>query len=354
MTLIMSADGARFFALSDIITVRSGRQDVQVRGLPLVPPHTTTIASDNHTVVGLAQKSVRYDAQRLLQWAGSEVIARHIWTRLALALVTDPDLSFLEFVSALSLADSELQQVSLIFNRVGPDGRVHREALNAKRANVADADAVFAGTGEFHFLGDIRPEFNHPEHRPDHHFLRDWFHRIGYVALTEAVGGENFMFAYGGWFEITVCSEGRFRRVPYLVKMWSVRDGEIKSGPCLSGWHTDDHLCLQRAYQRNDSADSTIDITIVPDALRRTSGPNSRNDAAATFVEAELQLHLLLNREDGKWAVAVVGRDESNFHFRMDDGKVEIGWSDALRPQLLRAFEGPHDALIRRPFTDGK
>lgn len=350
MTLILSADGGRFCALSDIVTVRDGRHDVQIRGLPLVPA-PVTIASDSHTVVGLAQKTVRYDSQRLLQWAGSEVIARHVWTHLASAVVADPNLPFLEFVNSLDLSENELQQVSLIHNRVAVDGRIDREALNAKRSNIADADTIFAGTGEFHFLSDMCPEFNRPEPRPDHHFLRAWFHRIGYVALTEAVGGENFMFAYGGWFEITVCSEGRFRKIPYLVKLWSERNGEIKSGPCLSGWYANDHLCLQRAYRKGDSADSTIDVTIVPDALRRSIGPRSRREAAATFVEGELQVHLVLNK-DGKWAVAVVGRDESDFRFRMDNGKVEIGWGDAFRAQLQRAFEGPHDVRIRRPFTD--
>jgi hypothetical protein len=352
MTLIVSAQTNYLVMLSDIVTSRDGRHDALVSGLPLTP-RPIRVASDNHTLIGLAQKAVQFDDRHVLLWAGSEIVARHVWTGLAQAVLAEPATRLLDFVASLDLPDAEKGQVALVYHRLDPDGRFFREAFNAKRADIDGVDTFFAGTGDFHFIDDIRPIFATPDSNSYNSLLRDWLHRIGYVILSEAIDGENLEYAYGGWFEIVLYEDGRFKKIPYLIKLWEEREGIIKSAPCISGWYKDNHLCLLRSHVRKTASESSNDVTVVRDPLRRTAIENDRRNVIESYTKGALQIHLVFN-EQRRWAIVLKSGDTADYAFDINNGQITTGWSGALRLELLGALAGPTNGRIDRPFSEAR
>ncbi|NOT40460.1 MAG: hypothetical protein HOP13_08210 [Alphaproteobacteria bacterium] len=352
MTLVLSAQRDRLLMLSDIVIAREGRHDAQVSGLPLTP-RPIVVASGNHTLVGLAQKMVQFDERRVLLWAGSKVVAGHVCNEFAKAILTDPTARLLDFLAQSGLSEGDLSQTSFIYHRLDSDGRLFREAHNAKRSDIDGVDTFFSGTGDFHFIDDIRPMFDAAELNPDIAFMRNWVHRVAYAMLSEALDGENLQFAYGGWFEIALFADGALRKMPYLVKLWEERDGQVVSGPCISGWYKDAHLCLLRSDVKRAEADTTNDLTVVRDPLERTKVPDSRSEVADSYARAQLQIHLIFNAR-GRWGIVLKGFDTDDFQFEIARGKLNMRWHQRLRDELTATLQGPVGGQILRPFSDSE
>lgn len=350
MTLVLSAHRDRLLLLSDIVIAREGHHDELVSGLPLTP-RPIVVASDNHTLVGLAQKMVQFDERRMLLWAGSHIVARHVWTEFAKVISSDPSASILNFLASSGLSEGELGCTAFIYHRLTDDGRLFREAHNAKRSDVDGADTFYSGSGDFHFIDDIRPSFDSVELNPDIAFLRDWVHRVAYVMLSEALDGENLRYAYGGWFEIALFTDGALRKIPYLVKLWEERDGQVVCRPCISGWYNDAHLCLLRSDVKRVEASTTNDLTVVRDPLLRTKIPDSRSEIANSYASARLQIHLVFNAA-GRWGILLKGFDTEDFQFELVRGKLNISWHRRLKGELIAALQGTVSGQIRRPISE--
>jgi hypothetical protein len=289
MTLILaSIAGERFWAMSDILVSVPGAHPDRAADLPL-HGQPVVFATDNHTIVGTAQKSIILGDQVLIQWAGSqmvgEAVARSILEALESGRGVDLDtvLHDPEFGLASATDNAVIVHVHL------PDRQMLRGAINVRNAD--GMDTVFAGTGAFNFLEDVETDLT-ARGIADGKATDRWYSRVALVLAEEFFFKDPLEHAYGGWHEVVLpLPWGGFGKASYLVKFWTIDDGKIISGPVFTSWYLDQHLCILGATGGHGPGERHK-LVIVP-AWNMPS-----IDAAAAlagFEQAMFQIHVVNN-----------------------------------------------------------
>lgn len=290
MTLILaSVIGDRFWAISDILLSRPGPRPDLSADLPL-HYQALSIATPSHTLVGTAQKAILVTDQILVQWAGSPVfgqaVARAIGETVAAgrrldipALLLDPSMG----------ADAQLDS-ALIISVLAPGDLVARFELRTRKAD--GGLTLYAGTGAFNFLDDVETVLT-PQGLIDDRATDRWYARLALVLAEEFYFHEPLQYAYGGWHEIVRATPAGFCKAAYLVKFWTLKDGELTSGPVFTAWYVDQHLCILGATGGN-GPQARSKLAIVP-AWNRP--PIDEATALTGFEQAYFQMHVV--HQDG-------------------------------------------------------
>jgi len=206
-------------------------------------------------------------------WAGSYVVARLVIDNLAKAYAGGRRPTVQQTIRALGLSQSEVNQISLIafFDQ---DQHIVQAVLNVDCIERASASIDFAGTGSYPAILDL-DDSALAGSLDD--FYRAYLHRLTLMLLGDLFTRENADFCFGGWFELAQTEAGGvFSKIPYAVKLWSVRGELVRDGPALISGYTGHDLmifCLER------KAEKARHPYFISDLLRRSGRTVWRGEA---------------------------------------------------------------------------
>jgi len=348
MTLILSAMTDRLMSFSDCLLSRQGVHPDQLlsRPMSLGPEH---VVVGSLTAVGLRQKTVQIDPQHHVLWAGREIVASHLIRALDEAILVDPGTTLATVIAESELSAAERASISLIYHRIDSEaGLLAREFHNCKDTIYLDQKITFAGTGDFHFIDDVYPEFPFPANDDSEQLYRAWLPRIAYAFALEAVGHETINFGYGGWFELSRALIGRLEKVPYLIKFWGWNGETLESLPCFSAWYVGHTLCVGRFEFNQGMETCDAQLTQIPDFLGREPLP-SLDAIAEGFQLAAVQLHVIIEQRGLLYTSHRPG-DWPHFVIDRVNGSLVAHFGPELRDEIEQMMRG-NLAPIARPYT---
>jgi hypothetical protein len=292
MTLIVSViDGkGRLFALSDILLstrVLDGNRSVS---LPL-RRESVQLSGAAHKLAGVAMKSVLLDSSHHLMWAGRQIVAEALIMEARRCLLAGELPPLHALVSSLGLNDTERASISILLHRVTARG-IARETCNAELTQSSEDRIAYAGSGVFDFIHDTEPRFETEEPNPSLRLLRPWLMRLAHAFAMEDLAGDPLLYGYGGWHEITVVEQGRFRKWPYIIKFWRLLDGELLSYPVFVSWYAGEILAVARCEPLGlGKANIDVHLVLPP---HQSEYIGDLGSLMALAAPPEAQLHLLL------------------------------------------------------------
>lgn len=309
MTLILTHyhDISGLLTLSDLALSSSAGErraiTIPFRDRPFVPP------DGNSAVQDFCQKTVIFN-RTLVQFSGRLIVATAFLK--SLREKSDDgrnDIAIEEAFSDLDLLPSEKEAVSLI--------RLH-QPLGAPL--IIDHHGCFEfdqrgmrligqGSGSGYFLDNLTMTATgeHPEHVNIRHEI---IAKAVSHSLIERSGTETLEQLYGAWFEFAFALEDGFAKLPYGIKLWARKNGQLASGgPAFLAWYSSHDLVVTR-FQPQDLGGGKTDMKLThfryPDLLGRPSG----DMPPPTRITPEFVAHIIQD-EDDDVAIAMIDMDPS-------------------------------------------
>lgn len=335
MTLIAFYRNPKLIALSDALI----SWGACVPGRHISLPLTGRVHSDEPMPnVGLAQKCVILRPDELVLWSGSGVIAEtmmknYVEFRNSGGLKTFPEFSIAHF------SKSEFNQVTLICAKLPDDDDgeseivdFHLNVLGAKEEVCSGYELITGGSGGNDFFHGTDMQSRN-SFSPVTNQFNQIIGRIGEAMAREYVtfASENLFSPlearYGGWWELAIYqfSQNSFRKMPYLVKFWTLIDGVLTGVKGYQCWYEGHHLKIL-AY-RDVGNGPERKLYWAEDFLKRAPAIDLAIQLPAQ--QPEFQIHVVLQKE--KYVPHIVLK---GFDVEFDDVGFKETIADSLRDCL--------------------
>lgn len=324
MILTMLGEETGLFSLGDILLSgpAPGRAD-----LPL-PLQFRSVArtSAGHSPRGFSQKITIVSPSAFVSWAGSYAIARTLIRAIRDAGKPEEAVDLTAVVAASGLLPNELDQVSLIVHQL-IGRRMQVDCLNATHGHIEGVEAAWQGSGAFDFLQDTIIDAG-GRAATFQTIMRGLMLRLASTLAGEALHGSPYDYLYGGWFEIVISRTLGLRKIPYAIKFWGRRDGELGyDAPLFFNWYKGKSLFICSLDQHAGSSD--VRVIEVPDLL---SDKRWRTVRCKPICRPEFTFHVVMDDRDGHTEIHVSDR-HSDGHI-----SVHVTKGGAYTMTVKRAF----------------
>jgi hypothetical protein len=166
--------------------------------------------------------------------------------------------------------------------------------------------------------------------------------RALYQSTTEVFTNSNYDFLYGGWMEISTDEEGKFEKLPYAIKFWSVRGSGVNpSLPVFFSWYKGHDLIICRGDFKGGSPEqrgvAEISIHRIDDFLKRRRH-TSRKVPKARWCPRVI-CHIILNEEKRTYTMLVEKDVETQFAYKVDSrtGATILNYPTSLITKIISA-----------------